>query len=380
MSLKLKTCLVVLSLVLASNAFAKEVARTFDYTLFKTVSLASFPNIQVPIFKSSGTKGPGILMVHGNSSSSRSYEKQFFSQFGKKYKIFLMDLPGHGRASKVNAALPLPLQPNGLPLGFPEYQTGLIEAVATVANDPAVNAKILVGWSLGGDILLFARGAGLLPQAKGLFIFGTAPTGANPPTAEIPFDAPYVPGVPGLATLASFGFSFQADPASPIGFNLNGKFIDSVPPYAPAPISNASNIGSAYIRSFFKPNSTSNVPSLFTQDGFQRSDDRFRASLGVIALGLLPPGSPTLPDELQVLQSLAGGPGAADDVKIAVAVGAQDSFINTNYLLGLKNSGAIPTLWNNTIYQIANAGHAAHFEKPNTFNRLLEQFVKSLFP
>ncbi len=379
MNFKLNVWILILGFFFQTNVFADSKSGFNDYKLFKSVTLPNFPHISVPIFKSAGTKGPGILMVHGNSSSSRSFQKQFFGTLGKKYKIFLMDLPGHGKASKVDSSLPLPLQPNGLPLGFPEYQTGLIEAIATVANDPSVNAKIFVGWSLGGDLLLLTRGAGLLPQASGFFIFGTAPAGANPPTAEIPFDAPYVPGIPGLAILASFGFSFQADPISPIGFNLNGKFVDPVPPYAPAPISNYSNIGKAYINAFFKP-SVVGSPAQFLEDGVVRSDDRFRASLGVIALGLLPAGAPALPDELLVLQSLAGAPGTSDDVPIAVAVGTQDRFVNTNYLTGLKDAGAFPTLWKNNIYQIGQAGHAAHYENPTRFNQLVDQFVMSLFP
>ena len=43
----------------------------FDFKLFKEIELPSFPNITVPVFKSSGTRGPGILMIHGNSNLGR---------------------------------------------------------------------------------------------------------------------------------------------------------------------------------------------------------------------------------------------------------------------------------------------------------------------
>ncbi len=159
----------ILIFIFTFSGFAFANGNTFDYDVFKTVSLPNFPQIQVPIYKSKGKRGPGILLVHGNSSSARSYVKQVFLLLGRTHKMFLLDLPGHGMASKVDASLPLPLQPNGLPAGFPEYQLGLVEAVATVANDPDVSAEVFVGWSLGGDLLLLAQGAGLLPNAKGLF-------------------------------------------------------------------------------------------------------------------------------------------------------------------------------------------------------------------
>lgn len=378
---KIKLILLSVLVAMGSSAYANNESDFFDYEVFKTVSLPSFPGMQIPIYKSSGTQGPPILLVHGNSSSSRSYVFQMFSLLGQRRQVFLMDLPGHGNASKVDPSLPLPMQPNGLPLGFAEYQTGLIESVAVVANDIDVQAEVFVGWSLGGDVILLAQGLGLLPANKGIFIFGTSPAGANPPTAESPFKGPDVPGLPGLSILASFGFSFQLDAASPIGFNLFGEFTDSVPSYAPAPISDAPTIGDAYVRGFFKASRrlSGNVPQFFLEDAFGRSDDRFRASLGVVGLGLLPPGPVTLPDELQVLQSLQGDPAdPSDDIPIAVVVGQQDAFVNTQYLIDLKNAGIIPTLWNGEILQVRRAGHAIHFERPFLFNRLLRRFVNSI--
>lgn len=375
---KLKNFLIVFILSLGTTAFASG-SGSFDYPVFKTLTLPSYPNIQVPVYKSKGKKGPGVLLVHGNSSSSRSFVNQVFSTFGRRYKLFLLDLPGHGLASKVDSSIPFPTQPNGLPLGFAEYQFGLIEAVSIVANDPDVQAQIYVGWSLGGDVLLLAQGAGAIPNNKGMFIFGTSPAGANPPSAQPPFIEPFVPGVPGLSILPSFGFSFQLDAASPIGFNLNGLFTNPVPAYAPAPISSAPSIGDAFVRAFFKESRrlSGNVPSFFLEDGFQRSDDRFRASLGVIALGLLPATIP-LPDELQVLQSLQGDPSNPDDdIPIAVVVGKQEAFVNTQYLNDLKDGGIIPTLWRNKIIEVPRAGHAVHYERPARFNRLLERFIQS---
>ncbi len=376
-----KMSLILLCLSFSSISFASSDLSGTDLSILKTVSLPSFPDIEIPIYKSRGNRGPAVLLVHGNSSSARSYVEQVRRSLGRNRKLFLLDLPGHGLASKVDESLPLPTQPNGLPLGFAEYQTGLLEAVARVANDPDVQAEVFVGWSLGGDILLLAQGAGLIPNAKGLFIFGTAPAGANAPSQQPPFIGPYVPGVAGLSILASFGFSFQADPNSPIGFNLNASFDDAVPPYAPAPISDADSIGEAYARAFFKNNRrlSGNIPYFVLEDALHRSDDRFRSSLGVLALGLLPPGAPALPDELQVLQGLQGDPqDPTDDIPIAILYGEEEAFVNINYLEDLKAGGILPTLWQNQIIRVNRAGHAIHLDRPAKFNRLLRRFIRSL--
>lgn len=345
--------------------FNAQASGTFDYPVFKTVTLTNFPHVSVPVYKSHGKRGPAVLLVHGNSASSRSYVKQVFSHLGRTHKLFLLDLPGNGLATKVDPSSTLP------PTGFPEYQFGLLEAVAVVANDPDVAAEVFVGWSLGGDVLLLAQGSGIIPTAKGIFIFGTAPAGANPPTQTPPFKAPFVPGVPGLAVLASFGFSFQPNPAPP-GFDFNGKFTNAVPPYATTPISSASNIGNAYVSAFFKNSRrlSGNYPLFFTQDGFERSDDRFRSSIGVFSFGLLPPATPPVPDELVVLQNL--------NIPIAVVVGKQDAFINIQYLEDLKENNYIPTLWRNKIIKVRGAGHAVQYERAGRFNLLLRKFINDV--
>lgn len=377
------------ALTLGAPSYAKQTingkdskhSRSIDFDVFKTITLPSFPNMQIPVYKSSGTEGPAVLLVHGNSSSSRSFLLQKFGSFGQDRKVFLLDLPGYGRASKVDPALPFPVDANGTPVGFPEYQAGLVEAVATVANDPEVQAEVLVGWSLGGDVILLAQGLGILPNTKGIFMFGTSPAGANPGTTETPFLSPDVPGLPGLSILASFGLGFQTNANSPLGFDLNATFFDPVPSYAPAPISDANNTGDAYVRAFFKARrrARGKYPKFFRQDAFRRADPRARGSLGVVALGLLPPGPVAFPDELDVLRGLAGDPNdPSDDIPIGVLHGDEDAFVNLQYLEALKNNGTLPTLWKNKIIVVKKAGHAVHYERAHRFNRILGRFIDSL--
>ncbi|MEL6547390.1 MAG: alpha/beta hydrolase, partial [Myxococcota bacterium] len=232
------------------------IRRGFDYRVAKTLTLPNlfgFPeyeNLEFPVYESWGEGGPGILLVHGNSASSRSFVRQVFGSLGLTQKLYLIDLPGFGRSQKVDPSRPFP-SAGGVPQGFPEYQVGLLEAIGAVAQDPDLAPEVFVGWSLGGDLILLAQGLGLLPNPKGIFIFGTAPAGAAPPTTELPFLGPNVPGLP-LSALASFGFAFQPDAASPIGFNLDGEFTDPVPPYADPVALAAPSVGDAYVRAFFR--------------------------------------------------------------------------------------------------------------------------------
>ena len=49
-------------------------------------------------FESPGAGRP-ILLVHGNSSSSRIWQKQLQGPLGTKYRLITIDLPGHGASS-----------------------------------------------------------------------------------------------------------------------------------------------------------------------------------------------------------------------------------------------------------------------------------------
>ncbi|MCB0411367.1 MAG: alpha/beta hydrolase [Bdellovibrionales bacterium] len=352
-------------------ALSLQAANAFEWTPFKTVSLPSFPHIEVPIYKSPGKKGPGILFIHGNSSSSRSFVRQKVSALGLTHKLYFMDLPGFGQASKVNPSLPFPVDQNGVPVGFAEYQLGMIEAIVRVANDPAVNAQVLVGWSLGGDLALLAQGTGLLPNTKGIMMFGTAPVGADAPAVP-PFKGPNVPLPFPLGILPSFGFSFRLTGTPPLGFDFLGEFTDPIPSYAPAPISDSVDQGEAYIRAFFKNSRRLNgpIPPFFIEDGYARADARARGSIGVVAFNLLPPGPIALPDELDVLKNL--------NFPVAILHGKEDAFVNLDYLEALEQNDFLPTLWHNKIVKVKKAGHAVQFERPRVFNTLVKKFLKDI--
>lgn len=121
--------------------------------------------------ESSGT-GPTIVLVHGNSASSRAFARQFDGPLGSKHRLIAIDLPGHGDSA--DAADP------ATTYNMPGYARVLRDVVKQLGVEDAVFA----GWSLGGHIVLEA--APDLPQAKGFVIFGTPPL-AFPPAMEQAF-------------------------------------------------------------------------------------------------------------------------------------------------------------------------------------------------
>ena len=116
-------------------------------------------------FESPGSGRP-ILLIHGNSSSSRIWQKELEGPLGAKYRLIAIDLPGHGASSPA----PNPEQDYSGP--------GYAGCIAAVARELDLKDAVVVGWSLGGHAVLNA--APSLPPAAGLTIFGTPPLGKTP--------------------------------------------------------------------------------------------------------------------------------------------------------------------------------------------------------
>lgn len=124
-------------------------------------------HLQIGAQKIAGYESPGagrpILLVHGNSSSSRIWQKQLQGPLGAKYRLIAIDLPGHGASS---------------PASDPEQGysgAGYSAVIAAIARELGLKDAVVVGWSLGGHAVLNAAGA--IPDAAGLMIFGTPPIG-----------------------------------------------------------------------------------------------------------------------------------------------------------------------------------------------------------
>ena len=105
--------------------------------------------------------GQSILLCHGNSCSSRAFEKQLASSLPERFRLIAIDLPGHGDSDPAEA----PEKTYRLP--------GYADTIAAVAKELGALEGVFVGWSLGGHAVLEATDR--LPSAAGFLIFGAPP-------------------------------------------------------------------------------------------------------------------------------------------------------------------------------------------------------------
>jgi pimeloyl-ACP methyl ester carboxylesterase len=125
----------------------------------KTTTLESHGG-KIVCHDSEGT-GRTLVLVHGNSASSKAFAKQLDGTLGQKHRVIAFDLPGHGQSD--NAADPAAT-----------YNiAGYARLLRDVAQQLGVEDAVFAGWSLGGHIVLEA--APDLHRAKGFAIFGTPP-------------------------------------------------------------------------------------------------------------------------------------------------------------------------------------------------------------
>lgn len=184
------------------------------------------------VFSASAGSGPAALLIHGNSSSSRSFQHQLAGDLGASHRLVAFDLPGFGGSQPVADPARLGLQ-------------GWAATVGAVVAALELDAFVLVGWSLGGHIALEAVGD--LPGARGVMIFGTPPI-AFPPAMDQAF-------LPHPAMAATFKDALSAEEMD------------------------------AYVASFFAPG-VAERPAAFVED-IRRSDGRARAA---VAASIRPDG------------------------------------------------------------------------------------------
>jgi pimeloyl-ACP methyl ester carboxylesterase len=247
-------------------------------------------------------KGMPVLFVHGNSMSGLSFARQFASPLGEKHRLVALDLPGHGRSA--------PAQDPRATYTLPGYA----EIVAEFAKALALDGAVLVGWSLGGHVLLEASGQ--LQNSTGLMLFGVPP-GGKPLAAE----------------------AFLPHPAMGLVFTSDLSATEA----------------EAVTAAFFKPGSE--IPPFF-HDDIQRTDGRAREALWISI------GEGRYADEVEVVANFKK--------PLAVVHGEEDQLISLSYIKGLS----MPTLWRDEIQIIPGAGHTPQWEQLERFNRLLMDFIE----
>jgi pimeloyl-ACP methyl ester carboxylesterase len=230
--------------------------------------------VRLAVYESSGTESPGVLLLHGNTSSASSYAEVLASPFARRQHVVAVDFAGYGNSDNA-----------------PAYDVASFAGqIAFVAQATGVADGVVVGWSLGGDLALQA--SHLLPNAAGYFLFGTAPLG----------QAPGLPA-PFLSSTESY-----AGAAVNYGFipNLTTQQVDD------------------YVTAFFRPGYR-RIPSFFFDDG-RRTDPATRAAVGIAGAGL----DPTFRDEVAIARNLT--------VPLALVLGTEDAFVNPAYLSALAPS------------------------------------------
>ena len=203
---------------------------------------------------------------------------------------------------------------------FPDHTHYNIPAYAKIVAETAtalgVENAVVVGWSLGGHVALEA--VKHMPKAKGFVIYGTPPIAFPPAMEEAFFPNPAV----------NVGFAAEVNEA----------------------------LATSYANAFFINDSP---VSPFIED-ILRTDGNARAGLGA---SIAPDG---YEDEVKIVANMK--------VPLAILHGEQEALINPDYLKNLD----IPMLWKGEVQMIENAAHAAHWENPEVFNALINDFVKEV--
>ena len=88
----------------------------------------------------SGSSGPPLLMIHGNSSCRQVFQNQLEGEIGKLFRCIAFDLPGHGESSDA-------FDPEKT-YWMPGYANTAIELMKALD----IPSYAVLGWSLGGHI------------------------------------------------------------------------------------------------------------------------------------------------------------------------------------------------------------------------------------
>lgn len=179
----------------------------------------------------------------------------------------------------------------------------------------AIEEVVVLGWSLGGHIALEMMQE--FSRAKGLVLVGTPPVGPD-----------------------TFSKGFRPSPHFKLA--AEAKWSDA----------DVERFGHAVFDEAFSPDLKT---ALVRADGIARSTlfEARRAGVGA--------------DQRKLVESLT--------MPIAVLNGAEDPFINLDYLL---DSISFKNLWRGQCQRIVGAGHAPFLQKPTVFNEISNEYLAEL--
>lgn len=122
--------------------------------------------LRIAYFEKNPTEDKIIFFIHGNSCSSRVWQKQLQSELFNNYRLIAFDLPGHGKSS----ASKNPLD---------DYSPiGTAKLLSSVVNELADNGPyILVGFSYGTNVVAEMLAHSLKPA--GIMLIGSCVIGID---------------------------------------------------------------------------------------------------------------------------------------------------------------------------------------------------------
>ena len=195
---------------------------------------------------------------------------------------------------------------------------GFVNVVKEAVGQLNIPNAVFIGHSLGGHILIEA--AGELPQATGFMIFGTPPLGMPPAMDKAFLPNPIIPNL------------FKGE--------LTDEEADQI------------------VEAFLSPEQA-HVPD-FMVNALLNTDQNMRPNLGQSI------GEGKYKDELEVIKNL-GKP-------LAVLHGAKEQLINGDYFSEIS----IPTLWDDEVKVVSDAGHCPQWESPEMFNNFVVKFTEAV--
>lgn len=199
-----------------------------------------FRHHQLAAISNQNRNAPAIILIHGNSASTRAWEKQFNSFLSEKYHLIAFDILGFGDSGNSE-------DPEN------DYDiTSMSQSLLQVIEHNQLEEYFIVGHSLGGHLMV--QTLDMLKGCKGIISIGAPP-------------------ISGIAEMENFYLQ-----TAPVGVMFSNNFTEDAL--------------DEVVNNFFTDKSQ--VPDFF-KDDFRRADGRSRQAIVAIL------HSPHFKNEVSVL-------------------------------------------------------------------------------
>ncbi|KAF2036465.1 alpha/beta-hydrolase [Setomelanomma holmii] len=266
-----------------------------------------------------------LFLIHGNSSSSRIFHHIFCSPtITQRWRIVTFDLPGHGSSSKA----PDP--------GKSYHMRGYADLAVHILEHLNIESVIVLGWSLGGHIgiemVSLIKSPSTYVNSKKIKLRGIMITGTPPALGR---------------DQVRQGFTMA---------NEHGDLGLAGQQYWSEEETRAfsTNSAAAGIVKFWEP---------WMHEDAKNTDGRARMIMARNFVGSGDEGAVGV-DQRSVVES--------EDVLIAVVNGAEEQFVNLEYLEGIRWK----RLWKGECVRLEGLHHAPFWEDPVGFEKVLVEFCE----